>query len=81
MEAKCRLTMMAASSITYSVMVFFTSSLQGSRSYLDGSLKNPSRFSAVFQRRAWRESLIRSLVVELHIYGVCDTAVLHGVHS
>ena len=81
MEVKCRRTMMAASSITSSVMIFFTSSLEAPRSYLDGILKNPSRFCAVFQRRAWRESLFMSSVVELHIYGVCDTAVLHDVHS
>ena len=79
MEVKCRRTMMAASRITSSVI--FTSSLEGPRSYLDGILKNPSRFCAVFQRRGWRESLIRSLVVELHIYGVCDTAMLHDVHK
>ena len=73
MEVKCRRTMMAASSIT--------SSLEAPPSYLDGILKNPSRFCAVFQRRAWRESLFMSSVAELHIYGVCDTAVLHDVHS
>ena len=66
--------------ITSSVMIFFTSSLEAPRSYLDGILKNSSRFCAMFQRRAWRESLFMSSV-ELHIYGVCDTAVLHGVHS
>ena len=38
-----RRTMMAASSITSSVMIF-TSSLEAPRSYLDGILKNPSRF-------------------------------------
>ena len=81
-EVKCRRTMMAASSITSSVMIFFTSSsLEAPRSYLDGILKNPSRCCAVFQRRAWRESLFMSSVVELHIYGVCDTVVLHDVHS
>ena len=51
-EVKCRRTMMAASSITSSVMIFFTSSLEAPPSYLDGILKNPSRFCAVFQRRA-----------------------------
>ena len=81
MEVKCRRTMMAASSITPSVLIFFTSSLEAPRSHLDGILKNPSRFCAVFQRHAWRESLFVSSVVELHIYGVCDTAVMHHVHG
>ena len=80
MEVKCRRTMMAAISITSSMMIF-TSSLEAPRSYLDGILKNRSRFCAVFQRRAWRESLFMSSVAELHIYGVCDTAVLHDAHS
>ena len=72
---------MAAISIASSVIIFFTSSLEAPRSYLDGILKNPSRLCAVFQRRAWRESLFMSSVVELHIYGVCDTAVLHDVNK
>ena len=58
-EVKCRRTMMTASSITSSVI--FTSSLEAPRSYLDGILKNPSRCCAVFQRRAWRESLFYEL--------------------
>ena len=41
-EVKCRRTMMAASSITSSVMIFFTSSLEAPRSYLHGILKNDS---------------------------------------
>ena len=57
------------------------SSLKAPRSYLYGILINPSRFCDVFQRRAWRESLFISSVVELHMYGVCDKAVLNHVHS
>ena len=55
--------------------------LKQPRSYLHGILKNPARICAVVQRRGWRESLFMSSVVELHTYGVCDTAALHDAHS